>query len=209
MKLFKVCALVFMAAGLSACATFETATRGTPSAAPVISSDVTVRSADWKVVDVRVEVPETLSTTEANMYYPNANVIWRGEPYGNRHAQVSALMDAALTRGLVHLNGAQDVYFDVTVRRFHSVTEKARAVIGGVHDMIFVLTVRDAETGVALHGPEFVETNIKAYGGRRALQAEREGLSQKVRVQSHLAGLMQKSFPNAFLLQQAALNARR
>ena len=65
MKLFKICALVLVAAGLSACASVETATRGTPSVAPVISPTLTARSADWNVVDVRVNVPETLSTTEA------------------------------------------------------------------------------------------------------------------------------------------------
>ena len=205
MKLFKICAVVLVAAGLSACASVETPTRGAPSEASVISPSLAARSADWNVVDVRVNVPETLSTTEANMFYPNANVIWRGEPYGNRHQQVAQLMDTAMTFGLAHLRGNQDVIFEINVRRFHSVTEKARAYTGGVHDMIFTLTVVDAQTGVALHGPAFVETHLKAYGGRAALKAEREGKSQKFRIQNHLAALMQKSFPND-ILRQAALN---
>jgi hypothetical protein len=157
------------------------------------------------VVDVRVNVPETLSTTEANMFYPNANIIWRGEPYANRHQQVSALMDQAMTAGLAHLNGSQDVVFQIDVRRFHSVTEKARAFTGGVHDMIFTLTVIDAKTGRALHGPVFVETHLQAHGGRAALEAERNGFSQKVRIMNHLGVLMQQSFPNEALRQAAAV----
>lgn len=206
MKLFKICAVVFLAAGLSACASVETPTRGAPSEAAVISPNLSARSADWNVVDVRVNVPETLSTTEANMFYPNANVIWRGEPMGNRHQQVANLMDAGLSAGLTHLRGGQDVIFQIDVRRFHSVTEKARAFTGGVHDMIFTLTVLDAQSGQALHGPVFVETHLKAYGGRAALKAEREGKSQKVRIQTHLAALMQRSFPNDLLRQHAAFN---
>ncbi len=204
MKLFKICAVLLMAAGLSACASVETPTRGEPTLAPVITPSLSARSAEWKVVDVRVNVPETLSTTEANMFYPNANVVWRGEPYANRHKQVEALMDQAMTTGLAHLNGAQDVVFQIDVRRFHAVTEKARAFTGGVHDMIFTLTVFDAATGRALHGPVFIETHLKAHGGRAALEAERNGFSQKVRIMNHLAVLMQQSFPNEALRQAAA-----
>lgn len=207
MKLFKLCAVVLMAAGLSACASVETATRGEPVGASVVVPSLSARSVDWNVVDVRVNVPETLSTTEANMFYPNANIIWRGEPLGNRHQQVAALMDQGISFGLTHLNGSQDVIFQIDVRRFHSVTEKARAFTGGVHDMIFTLTVIDATTGAALHGPVFVETHLNAHGGRAALEAERNGFSQKVRIMNHLAVMMQKSFPNE-ALRQAALAAR-
>ena len=206
MKLFRLCAVVLLAAGLSACASVETPTRGEPVGASVITPSLSARSAEWNVVDVRVNVPETLSTTEANMFYPNANIIWRGEPYANRHVQVAALMDNAMTIGLAHLNGQQDVFFQIDVRRFHSVTEKARAFTGGVHDMIFTLTVIDAQTGKALHGPVYMETFLKAHGGKAALQAERNGFSQKVRLTNHLAVLMQQSFPNEALRQAMVAN---
>lgn len=195
--MLKMCAVGVMALVVSGCASLERVTRATTEQNPVIASELALQSSSWNVLDVRVDVPETLSTTEANMYYPTANLIWRGEPLGDRHAQVAALMDDAITQGLAHLSGPQDVYFDISLRRFHSLTEKSRAFTGGVHDMIFVLTVVDANTDVPLFGPAVVETSLKAFGGRRALKAEQEGFTQKVRIQNHLVNLMQSSFPNA------------
>lgn len=103
-------------------------------------------------------------------------------------------MDDGLTRGLTHLKGQRPVYFDIKVSRFHSLTEKARYSVGGVHNMIFTLTVMDAATGLALHGPVEIELDLKAYGGEQAFEAERRGHTQKVRVTSHLAGTMQRQF---------------
>ena len=53
----------------------------------------------YDVVAVNVDVPKTLKVSEANMYYPVADIVWRGEPRGDRHAQVKAIFQEAFAAG--------------------------------------------------------------------------------------------------------------
>ncbi|SFR44099.1 DUF6778 family protein [Litoreibacter janthinus] len=198
MKLTKMIAALAVAVGLSACAgsgpLSETPTRNAPDAAPVVGAELTAQSADWRLADVRVQVSGDLRVSEANRYYPVADIVWREDPFGDRRAQVAKIVDDGVTAGLTHLNGTRPVYFDINMHRFHALTEKARYSVGGVHNLVFTLTVIDAATGVALHGPIEMVVDLKAYGGEQAFAAERKGLTQKVRIQSHLAGIMRQSF---------------
>ncbi|MEP3345618.1 MAG: DUF6778 family protein [Litoreibacter sp.] len=198
MNLIKTIAALTVAAGLSACASsgssIETATRNATDTGQVVAAELNALSAGWSLADVRVRVPGDLKSSEANRYYPIADIVWREDPFGNRHEQVAKIIDDGITLGLSHLRGDRPVYFDITVSRFHSLTEKARYSVGGVHNIIYTLTVVDAATGLALHGPIKVEAALKAYGGDLAFAAERRGETQKVRIQSHLASLMRKSF---------------
>lgn len=203
MKLVKTLVALVLAGGLSACAGGNTVSRGAENpVAPLVPSEMSAKSAGWNVVDVRVDVPETLRSSEANRYYPLADIVWRDDPYGNRHEQVKTVLDTGLTRGLTHLQGDRPVYFDIKLARFHSLTEKARYSVGGVHHMVFSLTVVDAETNVPLHGPVDIELNLKAYGGAKAFEAERRGHTQKVRILSHLTGTMRRQFPGLGLIEQ-------
>ncbi len=205
MKLVKTLGALLLACGLSACASNGPVTRGADNAVkPLVPSEISALSAQWNVVDVRIDVPEELYASEANRYYPLADIVWRDDPYGNRHAQVAAVLDEGLSRGLTHLKGDRPVYFDIKLSRFHSLTEKARYSVGGVHNIIFDLTVVDAKTNIPLHGPVEIELNLKAYGGARAFEAERRGHTQKVRILSHLTGTMRRQFPGLGLPRQAA-----
>ncbi len=202
MKLVKTLVALVIAGGLSACASSGPVTRGADNAvAPLVPSEISAQSANWNVVDVRVDVPDELRVSEANRYYPLADIVWRDDPFGNRHAQVAKVMDDGLTRGLSHLKGNRPVYFDIKVSRFHSLTEKARYSTGGVHNMIFTLMVVDAATNIALHGPVEIELDLRAYGGARAFEAERRGHTQKVRILAHLTGTMRRQFPGLGLAQ--------
>lgn len=197
MKLIKFVAALAFAAGLSACASTApnvSTTRNATEATPIVGVDLTAQSAGWSLADVRVRVSGELRVSEANRYYPVADIVWREDPFGDRRMQVAKIMDDGLTAGLSHLKGERPVYFDIEMKRFHALTEKARYSVGGVHNMIFTLTVVDAATGVALHGPIDMEVDLKAYGGDQAFAAERKGLTQKVRIQSHLAGIMRRGF---------------
>ena len=82
--------------------------------------------------------------------------------------------------------GATPVILDVTAVRFHSLTEKARYTVGGVHNIIFDLTVRRASTGEALAPTRRVEADLPALGGTAAVEADRQGQTQKVRVHAFL-----------------------
>jgi hypothetical protein len=171
--------LVLLPTGLAACAA------GSGTTGPEGVPPPALRS--YNVVDLDVTVPRSLVVSEADIYYPDADIVWRGDPPGDRHAQVEAIFEAGMGRGAAALDGDRDVRVAVEVRRFHSLTERARARIGGVHSIRFVLTVTDARTGAVIEGPRLVSADLPAYGGQRAREAEAAGQTQKVRVTDHLA----------------------
>ncbi len=170
--------------GLAACSSgtsnFETG--GTP--APPVR--------DYDVVSLDITVPRTLEVSEENLYYPGSDIVWRGEPLGDRYDQVQAIFEDGMGRGVRALNGRRRVRVTVGVRRFHSLTEKARYTVGGIHSIRFVITVFDARTGDLIEGPRFVAADLEAFGGEVALRAERAGQTQRVRVTDHLSRVIQQ-----------------
>ena len=52
------------------------------------------------------------------------------------------------------------------------------------------MTLRDPVTGAPLDAPRTVKADLKAYGGSKALAAERDGLTQKVRITRHLQNVI-------------------
>ncbi|MDP2079763.1 MAG: DUF6778 family protein [Pseudotabrizicola sp.] len=154
----------------------------------VVSGDVRqVLAAQYDVEDIRISVPSKLKVSEANMFYPVADIVWRGEPMGNRHAQVMSIFKEAMDRGTHTMNTGRKVVVDVEVARFHSVTEKTRYTVGGTHSMRFILTVRDAATGAVIDGPRLVAADAKAAGGAQAVAEEQMGRTQRVVVVERLA----------------------
>lgn len=186
LKLIILAALVF---GLSACAENNQVSRNEPLSTQLLAQ---APATTFKVQDVRISVPDSLSVSEANIYYPTADIVWRGDVYGERHQQVEAIFEEAMTRGLKGLTGSRAIFVDIEVKRFHSLTERARYTVGGVHSISFMMTLRDVQTGAIIGKPQLVNADLKAYGGKRAVANEHRGLTQKVRILAHLAGLIQQ-----------------
>lgn len=145
-----------------------------------------IASRDWRVADVRVVVPAKLVVSEANVYYPIADIVWRGDPIGDRYEQVAAIFETSVTRGVQHLRGSRPVLLDISVTRFHSLTEKTRYSVGGTHSISYFMTVRDPSTKNVLAGPVLVRADIKAVGGQEALMADAKGETQKKVILEHL-----------------------
>lgn len=145
-------------------------------------------SRGWQVVDVRVAVPESLTVSEAKVLAPNADIVWREDPPGDRHAQVAALVRKAALRGSHGLRGSRPVYLDVMVARFHALTFEAetRAAEAGVHDIDLVAQVVDARTGTVLAGPEVIEASLPALAGTEMTAARLRGESQRSHISAHL-----------------------
>jgi hypothetical protein len=148
--------------------------------AVAVGASYSLVAPQYDVTAVNVAVPESLRVSEANMYYPVADIVWRGEPRGNRHDQVKAIFEQAFAAGTSSLDSGRPVVVDVVVDRFHCLTEKARYTIGGVHSLKFTLSVRDAATGELLDGPRLVVADIKASGGAIAVQEEADGITQRI-----------------------------
>lgn len=141
----------------------------------------------YSLRNLSVHVPQDLRVSEANLYYPIADIVWRGDPHGDRRAQVKAIFEAGIAQAQPDLKGPRAVDAQIVVQRFHSLTEKTRYTVGGVHSINFTLTLRDVETGVVLVDRKPVKADLNGFGGRRAIEADRQGRTMKKRIQTHLS----------------------
>lgn len=148
--------------------------------------------AQYDVEAVRVTVPRSLKVSEANTFKPHADIVWRGEPRGDRHAQVAAIVQEGMQTGTAAMQKGRQVNVDVEVTRFHALTEKTRYTIGGVHEMRFVLTVSDAATGAVIDGPREVIADVKAAGGTLAIAEDQAGRTQRVVTVARLAEVVRR-----------------
>lgn len=148
-------------------------------------------SQNWRLGDVVVTVPETLTVSEDNVYLPDADIVWREDPLGDstRYAQVAQIVEAGVTRGASGLSGSTPVRIKVTVGTFHALTEIARYGLSssGVHNITYAMQVFDMRSGAALTDAETIQADLVALVGDQALEAEAQGITQKVRITDHIA----------------------
>ncbi len=218
MTMIRTMMTLMMALGLGACAAVEPASRGTTApqlqfalvGAATGQPGLQVMQSQYRVAEVRVSVPRALKASEANTFHPNADIVWRGDGKGDRHMQVSAIVNEAMLVGTAGMATGPEVIVEVVVTRFHCLTEKTRYTVGGVHSMKFDLTVRDAVTGAVLDGPRAVVADTKAAVGAAALAEDQAGRTQKVVVTERLAEVIRRelSVPASGPAVEAALVAR-
>jgi hypothetical protein len=150
---------------------------------------------NWDFAELVVNVPRTLSVSEAHGIKPRADIVWREDAPGDRYVQVEGIMRDALAPALRSMQGDVPVQVVVELTRFHALTERSRYTIGGQHEIEFVYLVRHAETGALLAGPEAVDLTFRAYGGQRAVEAEQQGITQRVRITERLVGWVRAPSP--------------
>lgn len=193
MKPIRILAVLALITGVAACATPETVSRSVVLdnvSAPTINAASAAPTLN--VTELVVEVPRALRVSEANLFYPGGDIVWREDPPGDRHEQVKAIFEVGMEKGLAGLpQGDMPVRMHVEVTRFHALSEKARYTVGGVHAVQFLLTLQDPETGRALSEPRLIKADFRAYGGRTALEAEARGETQKFRITRRLASVIQ------------------
>ncbi len=144
----------------------------------------------WKLNRVRIEIPAELTVSEANSFAPNADIVWHGEPLGDRREQVGAILRDGLRKGASSLNGSRAVDIHATLDHFHAVTPAAVAQApAAVHNIGYIVQVFDAKTGEALTPPEATEADLEAYVGSAAFTAAINGQPQRVRIVDHIASV--------------------
>lgn len=197
-KTIRIFAVLGIALGLGACGVSDQASRNTlsqPSSITIASQNaarIVTLAPKYDIAEIRVSVPETLRVSEANLFFPVADIVWRGEPIGNRHQQVKAMFDDGLAEGTRGMTIGPKVVVNIEVERFHSLTEKTRYTFGGVHSMHFAMTVRDAATGQVIDGPRQIVADVKGAGGSRAIAEERAGRTQRVVIVERLAQVIRR-----------------
>ena len=167
----KIIAGFVVSMALFACSPAEMPSRGLNIASPTVPDISTVRDAvqaQYKVVGYSVSVPRSLLVSEADVYLPIADIVWHGDPDGDRYEQIKAIFDAALAQSTQDMTQGRAVTVSVEIKKFHALTPKTRATVGGNFAMHFYLTVLDAETNEVLDGPRMVVADTKASGGAGA-----------------------------------------
>ena len=141
----------------------------------------------WRVSAVDVTVPENLSVSNVNRVAPNADIVWHGEPEGDRRRQVGAIVEEGIARGASELSGPRAVTFSVTMQEFHAVTPAAVAIApSAVHNISYMIQVFDTRTIQPVTQPIQVQADLPAFTGAAAIVAAQEGQTQKVRIVNHL-----------------------
>lgn len=177
----KLFALMIAAFALTACGT-QTPFVASQSAANIERS--------YDIESFTFTALPDLTVSEAEGYYPFADVVWRGESKGARIPQIGAMFETAAARNSSVLAGDVPVAVQVRLVRFHGVTDRTRYSVGGNYNIVFDMTVTDARTGTLLEPTRRIVGNLDAPGGSRAVSLERSGQTQTVRVTSFLTSLL-------------------
>jgi len=186
-------ALILVAAlTVSGCAGINDVSRDVGIDVLPVANSIEIR--DWDVTGVEVNVPRTLTSSEANTIKPRADIVWREDPIGDRHAQVDALITAAVEPAFAAMSGSIPVIVSLDVTRFHAQTQRVRYTFGGEHEVEFVMTVRHAETGEILSGPSDIDLTFNALGGDDAVAADARGETQGIRITQRLVNWVNAEF---------------
>lgn len=146
-------------------------------------------SSQWRLSDVRVSVPKTLVVSEAKALLPDADIVWREDPLGDRYAQVDKIMTDAVRQGAQGLRGGRPVVIEVTVTRFHALTFEAelRGQNWGVHNVDFIARVVDAKSGEVLLRDTNIRAELPALSGFEMAAARKAGQTQKKQISAHVS----------------------
>lgn len=143
----------------------------------------------WRLAEVRVSVPKSLAVSEAKTLLPSADIVWREDPLGDRHAQVGKIIQTAVLRGAQGLRGSRPVIIDITVTRFHALTFEAELSNSdwGVHNIDFIAQVVDARTGEVLLPATKIRAETPAWSGEKMKALRARGQTQKSIITNHVA----------------------
>lgn len=148
-------------------------------------------SQGWNVSQIDVSVPDELTVSDKNVFVPRADIVWHGDPPGDRRAQVHDIVATAATRATAGLKGAEPVALSLTVTQFHGVTPKAMLQApSAVHNIKMMARITDARSGAILVGPTEISADLPAQVGTLPYYAGEGGSTQKKRVTDHVEAVL-------------------
>lgn len=191
---FRIAAALTSAVLLSACVAPDAAQlvpTGTTLSASV-TEKAEAPAVRYRLAGLRVAIPDTLRVSEADRFYPIADIVWRGDPIGDRRAQIRSIFADSAAKAQAGPARGVPAVADIQITRFHALTEKARYTVGGVHSIKFILTLRDPKSNAVLDGPRPVVADVKASGGTRAVAEDAAGRTQRVVIVEDLARVLRR-----------------
>jgi len=183
-KLLKYIAGLALVLSVTACASTQNVSRN--KAIETAPQATAHEKTAYKVQQISVTVPDELTVSEANVFLPMSDIVWREDPMGNRKEQIQTILLDAIAIGASRVEEGRPVTMEVRVNKFHALTEKTRYTVGGRHNISFDYILRDAKTGVPVSNVQSIHEKFKAYGGSQAAAAMARGETQKVRITQHI-----------------------
>lgn len=147
---------------------------------------------DYELHGVTFSARADLTVSESNVYYPRADIVWRGDEPGNRLMQVQSIFAEAADRTVGQVGGSRPVKVDIVLERFHGLSERAQFLFGGFFTVDFLMTVRDATTGAVIEPQRRVSRSMTLSGGDAAVQRENAGQTQRVIMTDFLARILRE-----------------
>lgn len=146
---------------------------------------------DWDIASVSIIIPEDLTLIEAPGFLaPNADIIWHGDPQGDRRAQVTDILRTGIGRAAAKVDGRIPVMLAIQLEQFHAVTPAAVSrAPSAVHNIAFYAQFFDAN-GTPISKPEYIQADLEANVGVQAIIAAQEGQTQRVRITDQLDRVM-------------------
>ena len=145
-------------------------------------------SRTWNVANVRAIVHDNRTVSDDNVLVPAADIVWHGEPEGDRKAQVAAIVAEGARAAAAPLDGRRPVEIHIAVDRFHGVTPIAiNRSPAAVHDIAFRIAVVDMRTREILVPPERVTASLVALTQTNAVLSRLEGQTERQRIVDHVA----------------------
>lgn len=183
MKLRTTATILGIGLALAACGTTQqTVSRNLPP-----ETIASLEAQPLRIASYHVAVPRTLAATEAESFFPSADIVWKGDPEGDRHQQVAAIFEDGIRKSATLMGDGRAVDVRIEVQRFHGVTDRTRFSVGGRHEIDFTLVATDTETGEVVVPSHEVSVWLKSLVGKRAIESDQKGVTQKVRVTDFLA----------------------
>ncbi|MEO1537716.1 MAG: DUF6778 family protein [Pseudomonadota bacterium] len=143
---------------------------------------------NWTLHGVNFTVPEDLTVSNDNTLAPSAEIVWHGEPLGDRKAQVARIMEDGIRQGGSVLPGTQHVTIVSRLKHFHAVTPAAVARSpAAVHNIAYRIQVFDSRTAEPLTEAQNIQADLEAFVGQSAVVAELQGQGQRFRIVNHVA----------------------
>lgn len=144
-------------------------------------------SSEWYMRDLDVLVPESLTVSDAYRFLPGADIVWHGDPDGDRREQVTRIIETAAMNAGKSLRGSRPVRLEVELEHFHAVSRVARIFApSAVHNLQFKIRLFDARTGRQIIPTDRIRADLPAFTRTFAREAVRAGHTQKKRIVSHL-----------------------
>ena len=194
----KKLAIVVLALGVAGCSSVDTVSRNAPISAAGFNTQGIEVARDYHIHGLNFIASTDLNVSEGNGYYPMTDVVWRGDPVGDRLEQIGAIFHEATSRNEARLDGVKGVQIDIELVRFHGVTERTRFSFGGIYNIVFDLTLRDDKTGEVIEQTRRVQANLAAPGGIAALMLEQRGQTEKVRVTDFLTQVIRDELTGTY-----------